>query len=176
MINAQKNQNQLILDARHHDAFAYLGLHQQGAEYVFRAFLPYAKKVSLKIGAKWVICERVDDAGLYEWRGKLSTKTAPKTPCLINIEANGHATEVLDTYSFNPILTDDELHLFAEGQLNHAYNTLGAHECTLQGVTGVRFAVWAPTFNQVFLASGKKVRKTNCFLSLLCNPKKLKGS
>ena len=105
MVSSTQNQLQLILDAKHHDAFAYLGLHKEGAEFVFRTFLPYAEKVHLKVKTRWVECERVNLAGLYEWRGK----TAPTLPCLIQIEANGQAQETFDIYSFNPILTDNEL-------------------------------------------------------------------
>ena len=133
MTKTHTNQAQLIIQAKHHDAFAYLGLHQQGAEHVFRAFLPYCEKVSVKIGSKWEICKRIDDAGLYEWSGKLSTKTAAKLPCLLSIEANDQTTEVVDTYSFSPTLSNEELHLFGEGSLNQAYNTFGANIITHQG-------------------------------------------
>ena len=135
----------LILGAKHHDAFAYLGLHQQSDVYVFRAFLPYANNLSLKVGTKWLACERKDAAGLYELRGK----TKPKSPCLIKIESHGQTREVHDTYSFAPILSDDDLHLFGEGNLNQAYNSFGAHLITHQGVAGTRFAVWAPNAERV---------------------------
>ena len=145
MVSSTQNQLQLILDAKHHDAFAYLGLHKEGAEFVFRTFLPYAEKVHLKVKTRWVECERVNLAGLYEWRGK----TAPTLPCLIQIEANGQTQETIDTYSFNPILTDNELYLFGEGSLNQAYNTFGAHMVEHQDLFGVRFAVWAPNAERV---------------------------
>jgi 1,4-alpha-glucan branching enzyme len=135
----------LILEAKHHDAFAYLGLHQEAGSHVFRAFLPYAGKVSLKLKTKWVDCERIDAAGLYQWQGK----TAPSLPCLLKIESNGQTREVFDTYSFTPMLSDDELHLFGEGNLNQAYNTFGAHLVIHQGVAGTRFAVWAPNAERV---------------------------
>ena len=149
MTKTQTNQAQLIIQAKHHDAFAYLGLHQQAEEYVFRAFLPYAEKVNIKIGSKWVACSRIDNAGLYEWHGKLSAKAAAKQPCLLSIEANGQTTEVVDTYSFTPTLSNQELHLFGEGSLNQAYNTFGANIITHQGVVGTRFAVWAPNAERV---------------------------
>ena len=145
MASTTQNQLNLILDAKHHDAFAYLGLHKEDAEFVFRTFLPYAEKVSLQVKSKWVECERVHAAGLFEWRGK----TAPNSPCVIQIEANGQIQETIDTYSFNPILTDNELYLFGEGSLNQAYNTFGAHMIEHQGVQGVRFAVWAPNAERV---------------------------
>ncbi len=145
-VNSELQQLNLILAAQHHDPFNFLGLHDKDKkQFVFRTFLPDAKNTWLKVGVDWVPLEKVHQDGLFTWQG--SKKSA--TPCLLKIERNGNIVESYDTYSFTPFITDDELHLFAEGQLNHAYNTLGAHECTLQGVTGVRFAVWAPSAERV---------------------------
>ena len=116
-----RHELNLILDAKHHDAFNYLGLHQHDPikvhsdhdksnvgkklkpniesvntiTYVFRTFLPYAQSVNLKIGANWEALERVHEAGLYEWQGTLS----PQYPCLLQIETDSRVQEVADTYS-----------------------------------------------------------------------------
>jgi 1,4-alpha-glucan branching enzyme len=136
----------LILSAKHHDPFAYLGLHQLNKQFVFRAFLPYAEKVSIKTKTKWVELERINSDGLYEWHGK----TAPEIPCLLNVQyPNQQSIEIHDTYSFWPTLSDDELYLFGEGRLNEAYKAFGAHLMTHQGVAGTRFAVWAPNAERV---------------------------
>ncbi|HEV8147941.1 MAG TPA: 1,4-alpha-glucan branching protein GlgB [Bryobacteraceae bacterium] len=42
------------------------------------------------------------------------------------------------------LLTPFELHLHAEGTLHESYRSLGAHVVEIDGVSGVRFAVWAP--------------------------------
>ena len=135
----------LILAAKHHDPFAYLGLHPLNKQYVFRTFLPNANAVSLQINNKWIALTRTHADGLYEWQGK----TAPTSPCLLKIEYPQQTIEIADSYSFLPTLTDDELYLFGEGRLNEAYNTFGAHLITHQGVAGVRFAVWAPNAERV---------------------------
>jgi len=140
----------LILAAKHHDPFSYLGLHQIGLhqeskQYVFHAFLPFAEKLSLKIQDNWVTLNRVHADGLYEWHGE----TAPATPALLKIEFNDQTIEVADTYSFTPTLSDDELYLFSEGRLNQAYKTFGARYIEHQGIQGVRFAVWAPNAERV---------------------------
>jgi len=55
----QNHQLHLILDAKHHDPFAFLGLHQEVDEkdkatgYVFRAFLPYATALSIETKNGW---------------------------------------------------------------------------------------------------------------------------
>jgi len=46
-------------------------------------------------------------------------------------------------------LTDYDLYLFGEGTHTRIYEKLGAHLETVDGTTGVRFAVWAPNARQV---------------------------
>jgi 1,4-alpha-glucan branching enzyme len=48
-----------------------------------------------------------------------------------------------------PLLTDYELYLHGEGTNHESYRTLGAHLITIDGVEGVRFAVWAPNAQTV---------------------------
>jgi 1,4-alpha-glucan branching enzyme len=134
----------LILAARHHDPFSYLGLHKKGAQVVFRAFIPGAIKVSLWLD-EWVVMKQIHQNGMFEWHGKVS----PSTPCKLKIEFPKLTVERVDTYSFLPVLTDDELYLFGAGQLHEAYSTLGSRLIDHQSVKGVRFAVWAPNAERV---------------------------
>ena len=144
----EQHQLNLILGAQHHDPFNYLGLHTRPKkQFVFRTFLPNADSVWLKVAADWVPLEKMHQNGLFSWQGNVKLDT----PCLLKIKQKSEIVEVHDVYSFMPFITDTELHLFAEGQLNHAYKTLGAHVCELQGVAGVRFAVWAPSAERVSL-------------------------
>lgn len=43
-----------------------------------------------------------------------------------------------------PLFSKDELYLFNKGRHFASYQTLGAHLAKIDGVAGVRFAVWAP--------------------------------
>lgn len=148
-MTAQSEQHHLnlILGAQHHDPFSFLGLHTKAKKKcVFRTFLPDARQAWLKVGTDWALLTKTHPDGLFTWQGD----TQPVSPCLLKTE--NHSKTVIeshDVYSFAPFITDDELHLFGEGQLNHAYKTLGAHACKLQGVAGVRFAVWAPSAERV---------------------------
>ena len=54
-----------------------------------------------------------------------------------------------DPYAFPPMLTDYDLHLLGEGTHWRSYERLGAHLRTVDGVTGVNFAVWAPNAESV---------------------------
>ncbi len=138
-------QLNLILEARHHNPFAWLGLHRQDNAFLLRTFLPYAHRVWLQTTAGWEEIQRTHPDGLYVWTGK----EEPARPCLLRIEQDGQTFEQHDAYTFGPMTTDHDLHLFGEGRLFRAYDMLGAHPTQSQGVEGVRFAVWAPNAERV---------------------------
>jgi 1,4-alpha-glucan branching enzyme len=58
--------------------------------------------------------------------------------------SNGSTWERGDPYRFLPTLGDVDLHLFNEGTHRRLWDKLGAHVCTMDGVRGTSFAVWAP--------------------------------
>ncbi|HYN54841.1 MAG TPA: 1,4-alpha-glucan branching protein GlgB [Methylotenera sp.] len=135
----------LILEARHHNPFSYLGLHVVGDEYVLRVFLPQATVAWVKTDSTWTKLEKTHTEGLFEH----TSKAALATPCLIKIEAGNHTYESYDPYTFDSSITQDELYLFGEGRLKQAYKTLGAQCISQDGIAGVRFAVWAPNAERV---------------------------
>ncbi|MDO4574736.1 MAG: 1,4-alpha-glucan branching protein GlgB [Planctomycetia bacterium] len=47
------------------------------------------------------------------------------------------------------LITDYDLFLLGEGHHWRSYNKLGAHPCTLNGMDGVNFAVWAPNAEEI---------------------------
>ncbi len=58
--------------------------------------------------------------------------------------------EVEDTYAFGPLLAEDRLaRLFAEGDPLAVLDCLGARPMSVDGVPGVRFALWAPNAARV---------------------------
>ncbi|MBI3972741.1 MAG: 1,4-alpha-glucan branching enzyme [Chloroflexi bacterium] len=54
--------------------------------------------------------------------------------------------------SSKPLLSEHDVYLLAEGTYKRAYERLGAHLTEVDGVRGVRFAVWAPNAAQVSAA------------------------
>lgn len=144
MSNDNENKR-AVLEARHHDPFSYLGLHQSKSEWVLRVFQPYATEISVHDGSKWQPLERVDAAGLFAWRGKVKLPS----PCKLQLNFFNHVLEMHDAYTFNTSITEHDLHLFSQGRLEQSYRMLGAHHMELQGVWGVRFAVWAPNAERV---------------------------
>ncbi|MEY3862977.1 MAG: hypothetical protein RIR60_1343 [Pseudomonadota bacterium] len=135
----------MILKAKHHDPFSFLGMHQIDGGFVYRAFLPQASNVSVKHGKLWLELEKTHDDGLFE----VSSETALSLPCLLKISIGDDAYETYDPYTFGSSLTQDELYLFGEGRLLQAYKTLGAQWKVQENVSGVRFAVWAPNAERV---------------------------
>ena len=146
---AHSHACQLILEARHHDPFSFLGLHtiedNDGRNFVLRTFLPYATDVYIKVANAWVKLEKTHKDGLFEHTSKI----AIPAPCLLKVESEAGSYETYDPYTFSSSLTQDELYLFGEGRLKLAYKTLGAQLITQDNVSGVRFAVWAPNAERV---------------------------
>ena len=76
--------------------------------------------------------------------------TSVATPYRIRCESHdGRWHERYDAYSFPLEIDDGDLARFARGSHIHAHRFLGAHERTIAGVRGIRFAVWAPNAERV---------------------------
>jgi len=144
MPNDSQNKH-AVLEARHHDPFSYLGLHQVGTEWVLRVFQPYATEISVHDGVVWQPLERSDAAGFFIWHGKESIPS----PCRLKLNYFTHVIEIHDAYTFTSSISEHDLYLFSQGRLEQAYRMLGAHHMELQNVWGVRFAVWAPNAERV---------------------------
>jgi 1,4-alpha-glucan branching enzyme len=150
-----------VIYGYHENPFEILGPHEieQGGRTALavRAYLPEAKRA-------WVIdpahgaerpMRRIHPAGLYEAvmedRGAISegrkadaqSSLASSYMLRVNYKS-GETLTMHDPYAFKPMLTDYDLHLLAEGTHWRSYDRLGAHERTVDGVSGVNFAVWAP--------------------------------
>ncbi|MEZ0210613.1 MAG: 1,4-alpha-glucan branching enzyme, partial [Methylophilus sp.] len=140
---------QRILDATHHNPFEFLGTHQDEVDgpWFVRVFQPDADKIWVKINKTWQPLALVDRQGLFEY----ASPVALTVPAQLRIQPHGKETyyETTDTYSFKSTIPQEDIYLFGEGRLLEAYNTLGAIPMTVDGVEGVRFAVWAPSAARV---------------------------
>lgn len=65
------------------------------------------------------------------------------------ILGNGTKKKVIDPYAFEPVIDPIDISKFNDGVHYEIYEKLGAHPCTLDGVKGVLFAVWAPHAQRV---------------------------
>ena len=137
-----------LIDCRPVDAFAVLGPHPSRHGRVIRALLPGALGVEV-IGRgdkrSWGEFKPGVVAGLFE--GVVAHDGA----YLLRIRWPDATQETEDPYAFGPALGDLDLHLFNEGRHFELAEALGANVVELEGVEGVRFAVWAPNAERVAL-------------------------
>ncbi len=126
---------QAIIDARHGDPFAILGLHQGQV----RTLQPDAVEVQLLDGKGKRLGKltRSHDAGFFE-----GPAPSLEPGVAYGFEVDGRVVD--DAYRFPPILGEVDVYLIAEGRHRRLWEKLGAHPCTIDGVAGTRFAVWAP--------------------------------
>ena len=139
-----------IIEARHHDPFGYLGTHlQDDGSVKFRTFQSRATsvKVSLPESDEIIPTVRIHEAGLYE--ATLPNDSWKKPYELIIESENGDVTHTVDPYSFGLLLGDQDMHYFCEGKHWRLYDILGSHLRTIDGVSGILFAVWAPNAQRV---------------------------
>ena len=149
MSDLRLDQLEQLIQGHHWDPLAFLGAHpmaQNGSPAVaIRCFLPEAKNVSLLLNERdrhTIAMTRLHEAGVFE---AIVPGPLGATPYRLHITNHaGQVSERYDPYAFPPLLTDFELHLFAEGTFFKAYETMGAHFRTVQDITGVHFVVWAP--------------------------------
>ncbi len=135
-----------------HDPFSILGLHAENDHWWVRAWLPGAVTCTLvpRDGGAPTVLKLRHERGLFEaplpsrkerfaydldvvWRDRAST--APE--------------RVTDIYAYWTQLSTFDLDLFRAGRHHHLGDVLGAHPLTIDGVAGVRFAVWAPNATRV---------------------------
>ena len=134
-----------LLQTRLYDPFGLLGLHQEGSEWVIRLYEPHATRVALNSGSGSEPLKRIHPSGLFEWRGK----TEPALPYRLRVYYGSVTHEIFDPYQFPSDISQQDLYLFSEGKLHQGYRMLGSHAVEINGVTGVRFAVWAPNAERV---------------------------
>ncbi|MET9868833.1 1,4-alpha-glucan branching enzyme [Streptomyces sp. NPDC006386] len=136
-----------LLAGTHHDPHSVLGAHPVPGGIAFRAFRPYARSVTVIAGELRAELH-ADGEGFFS--GLLPLPEVPEYRLLVAYE--GTVLETEDAYRFLPTLGDLDLHLIGEGRHEELWTALGAHPMTHQGVTGTRFAVWAPNARGVRVA------------------------
>jgi 1,4-alpha-glucan branching enzyme len=143
-----------IVGGYHGAPYTLLGSHVvgRGAEstFVVRAFRPFDKNVFLRETASGVEhkMERIHPGGFYQ--ALFPGRSEPFAYRLILEDGAGKRHEIEDPYRFcEPFVTDYDRFLFGEGRFLRCYEKFGAHFRTVDGVTGVNFAVWAPNAERV---------------------------
>ncbi len=135
-----------IVRAEHGDPFSILGPHHVPGGLAVRCFIPDAISVHLidpRTGERLATLEKVHAEGF--WSGGI--KGSPRY--LFRVNSDGTIWETEDAYGFPLLLGDLDIYLIAEGRHWELGEVMGAHAMTVEGVAGVRFAVWAPNARRV---------------------------
>ena len=113
-----------------------------------RCFLPGAQSVVVEsaIGKVLGPLALQDEAGFFEGEITLASGAAYR----LRVQwADGHSATIDDPYRFPTVLGEMDVWLLGEGTHLRPYEVLGAQPTVMQGVTGTRFAVWAPNASRV---------------------------
>ncbi len=137
---------QAVIDGRSLDPFAVLGRHRTASGDILRVMVP---------GAFAVTAIARDEPSLMTTlspmrnTGLFIGPCAGSGPYLLRIDWGGPIQETEDPYSFGPLLGELDIYLLVEGKHRDLGECLGAHAMMVDGVPGVRFAVWAPNARRV---------------------------
>jgi 1,4-alpha-glucan branching enzyme len=125
-----------------------LGAHPENGGVVIRTFRPDAARVTARPeGGQPVELELRHPGGVFE-----GTVPGAKLPLRYELEvaySEGGTFTLRDPYAFLPTLGEIDIYLAGEGRHEQLYEKLGAHVREIDGVTGVAFAVWAPSARSV---------------------------
>ena len=135
------------------DPFAFLGPHAASHDgrpaIVIRTMQPSASSVELVVGDRAMPMERRHRDGLFELFIDADGRSARDLFYRLRVHEGGTSRECIDPYRFSQVLGDFDLHLFSEGTHHRAWEKLGSRRLTVDGLTGVHFAVWAPNAQRV---------------------------
>jgi 1,4-alpha-glucan branching enzyme len=137
-----------LLAATLSDPFGFLGLHEEKDGQWVRCFRPDAESVIVLDAADGRVVAalpRVHPAGLFA--GPLGRKE--RFRYRLRVRCGPTERDGEDPYRFGTVLGEMDQYYLAEGTHLEAYEKLGAHPLTLDGVAGIGFAVWAPNARSV---------------------------
>ena len=139
-----------LIEGRHERPLDVLGPHEievDGRRAVaVRAYLPQSKQAWLLHGSNQALqaMRRIHPSGVFEAICPWADEVRRASYQLRIVDNAGNEETMHDPYAFPPLLSEFDLYLIGEGRHWNAYEKLGAHLRTVDGVSGVNFAVWAP--------------------------------
>ena len=140
----------LVLDNSLKDPFVYLGIHREEKGLSIRTVQYNAVSVDIIDGITDKVISKMEKGdGVPVFTAKF-----PRRKNFFNYRFkitfdNGTENITADPYSFLPVISDDDLYLFNQGNNHYIYNHMGAHLKEINGISGVHFAVWAPSAQRV---------------------------
>jgi 1,4-alpha-glucan branching enzyme len=138
-----------LTEARIADPYNILGVHREADGIWARVWLRNAAEITIlprKGGSAVVLTCRAD--GLFEARVPWADQ-----PFAYELSVRFHGSDqrhtLRDVYSFWQQISDFDLGLFQAGHHLHIGDVLGSHHADIDGISGIRFAVWAPNAERV---------------------------
>ncbi len=135
-----------LVRAEHGDPFSILGPHPDGDGLVIRAYLPNALGVEVLERTGGRVLAAMEQGQVP---GFFFTRLTNPQPYLLKIRWAGGEQLTEDPFSFGPQLGEMDMYLFSEGNHREIGRVFGAQPMEIDGVQGVRFAVWAPNARRV---------------------------
>ncbi|WP_165218878.1 1,4-alpha-glucan branching protein GlgB [Affinirhizobium pseudoryzae] len=135
-----------LVEGRHGDPFSILGPHPVQGATIIRTFLPGAEGVEIvnrDTGRVDTKMHAIHPGGVFAAAVESGSRYR------LRIQWPEAVQETEDPYSFGPLLGDLDLHLIGQGTHYDLGRTLGARAMEIDGVSGVRFSVWAPNARRV---------------------------
>ncbi|MCB0411673.1 MAG: hypothetical protein KDD22_04060, partial [Bdellovibrionales bacterium] len=127
------------------DPHKLLGLHELSEGKVIRLWRPEATEAIVEVQGKVYQAKAVDTAGLFELEVDSSIFTNDyRITYPSGLEAH-------DPYAFLPTFSEEDERLFSMGQHEKIAEVMGGRLAVHHGISGVRFAVWAPCAQAVSL-------------------------
>ncbi|MEU6854564.1 1,4-alpha-glucan branching enzyme, partial [Actinacidiphila alni] len=143
-----------LLEGAHHDPHGVLGAHpvEGGGGVRVRALRPFARSVAAVTDGGTRTELEAEGDGFFS--GVLPAKGTelPAKGYVLAVTYDDGEHVVEDPYRFLPSLGELDLHLIGEGRHEELWKALGSRPMTHEGVTGTRFAVWAPNARGVRVA------------------------
>ena len=126
----------------HASPFSVLGVQSAAGHRLLRVNAPGAWRVEARSrsgsGDVLAVLDQSHTPGLF------AAPFDSQDPYLLRIYWPGRVDEHEDPYSFPHALSDTELQIMRGERMRGVSDLLGAHPAVLDGVPGVRFALWAP--------------------------------
>ncbi len=145
------NQLALLRRAEHYAPHSVLGAHPFNLHghpgLVLRSFHPDAERCELVIDGSPPVEMRATGGGVF-----VLFQAGRSLPLKYRYRfhfSDQQVWELIDPYAFLPTVGDLDLHLFNEGTHRRLWEVLGARPCTVAGVAGTAFSVWAPNAKRV---------------------------
>ena len=143
--NQRQRDLDRIMEARHHDPFTVLGMHEESGKGYMLAYRPHADSLWVTIEGLRTEMKQLGN-GLFRIDGDATSWG--HHPTLVE-RCGDWEHHFIDPYTFWPQVSEEWLTTFHLQECFDAYRIMGAHAWEVESVRGSLFVVWAPNAERV---------------------------